>query len=675
MRIESEEVATADKRLDDFVVSAERAERAADSLTGGSKRASSGLIELVKSIQKDVAEMNALAKASDGVGVSFSRTSRQVKAHNDNMKLATHEMTNLGRNFADVGVMLASGQNPFMTLLQQGPQIADVFHTASLRGLGFKAVLAEIIGMAAPFVAVLAPIAVVAGAIGGAFAISAQQINKDNKGLIDSLHLTKEQLEDVKNKTVTMGDVMKGTWNAAAGALTKAFAPEIKATGKFLGDLYEGAIDWAVRSVKTQIGTWVGGFEAVRATWQMLPAVLGDVAYSTASVVIRAVEASVNAAITLINGLVDRANGVTANLGLPQLGRLDSISLAGLQNPYAGAAAKAGEAAGKAFADGAKRGAGYVDTAMAAIESETLKAYRARVLKEAGKADKVAKDTAKELALKAAIADGRFATGPANDRGVNSIDVKTVADFQKSLFVSKGGLHDFDKSGIETSLQTAKGASKQLAEFEEGQRRARVEAERRMWDDLTGLQYSGNKKLAAIGKAAAIAQATMDTYAAATASYKALAGIPIIGPVLGAAAAAAAIAAGVANIGHIAGVKGFRDGGWTGNGATDRISGVTHGQEFVVKAGPAAENRAVLEAMNAGRPLPPPARPSQPAANDRGRVIQVHITGDNLWKAQVSEIADGVARPIADQASEGAATRAVATTADQYTRIKTKKLY
>ena len=57
------------------------------------------------------------------------------------------------------------------------------------------------------------------------------------------------------------------------------------------------------------------------------------------------------------------------------------------------------------------------------------------------------------------------------------------------------------------------------------------------------------------GKAAAIAATTIDTYMSATAAFKSLAGIPIVGPVLGAVAAAAAIAAGLANVKAIMAVK------------------------------------------------------------------------------------------------------------------------
>ena len=47
----------------------------------------------------------------------------------------------------------------------------------------------------------------------------------------------------------------------------------------------------------------------------------------------------------------------------------------------------------------------------------------------------------------------------------------------------------------------------------------------------------------------------IDTYAAANAAYKAMAGIPFAGPVLGATAAVAAIAAGIANVKQILSVK------------------------------------------------------------------------------------------------------------------------
>lgn len=80
--------------------------------------------------------------------------------------LQGHELMSLGRQFADIFTQLGSGQNPFTILIQQGPQIADVFATAATRGVGFKAVLAEIGAMVAPFAALAAAVLAVGAAIG-----------------------------------------------------------------------------------------------------------------------------------------------------------------------------------------------------------------------------------------------------------------------------------------------------------------------------------------------------------------------------------------------------------------------------------------------------------------------------------------------------------------------------
>lgn len=58
-----------------------------------------------------------------------------------------------------------------------------------------------------------------------------------------------------------------------------------------------------------------------------------------------------------------------------------------------------------------------------------------------------------------------------------------------------------------------------------------------------------------IQKAFLIGQAIANTYSSAVASYNALAGIPVVGPVLGAAAAGVAVAAGIANVAKIRAAK------------------------------------------------------------------------------------------------------------------------
>ena len=67
------------------------------------------------------------------------------------------------------------------------------------------------------------------------------------------------------------------------------------------------------------------------------------------------------------------------------------------------------------------------------------------------------------------------------------------------------------------------------------------------------------------GKALAITATTIDTFQSAQASYKSLAGIPIVGPVLGGVAAAAAVAMGLKNI---AAIRGANSSGGGGGGST-----------------------------------------------------------------------------------------------------------
>lgn len=107
-----------------------------------------------------------------------------------------------------------------------------------------------------------------------------------------------------------------------------------------------------------------------------------------------------------------------------------------------------------------------------------------------------------------------------------------------------------------------------------------------LFGQLATLSSSHNKKMATIGKAAAIAQTIINTYQSATEAYAAMASIPYIGPALGAAAAAVAIAAGLANVAAIRSqsVGGYQGGGWTGDAPVSKVVGVVHGREGVLSA-------------------------------------------------------------------------------------------
>lgn len=111
---------------------------------------------------------------------------------------------------------------------------------------------------------------------------------------------------------------------------------------------------------------------------------------------------------------------------------------------------------------------------------------------------------------------------------------------------------------------------------------------------ISGLQYSKSKEAAAVGKTAAVINTTIATKEAAVQAYKAMVGIPIVGPALAVAASAAAVAAGMAQVASITGTNiGFQTGvdSVPGIGRGDRVPAMLEPGERVVRT----ETNKVLE--------------------------------------------------------------------------------
>ena len=130
------------------------------------------------------------------------------------------------------------------------------------------------------------------------------------------------------------------------------------------------------------------------------------------------------------------------------------------------------------------------------------------------------------------------------------------------------------------SIQAAQSAADALAQVAE---------------QLGGRQSRAYRALFAVSKAFAIAQAVMQIQVA-FANAMAIpfpANIPAIAQV---------VSLGASIVGNIASITAqFDTGGWTGSGDRRKAAGIVHNEEFVVRAGPAARHRPLLETINAGR--------------------------------------------------------------------------
>lgn len=165
---------------------------------------------------------------------------------------------------------------------------------------------------------------------------------------------------------------------------------------------------------------------------------------------------------------------------------------------------------------------------------------------------------------------------------------------------------------------------------------------RTFFGNLAELQTSHIRAIAAIGKAAAIAQATINTYEGAT---KALAQ----GGIWGALNMAAVMAAGFAQVAAISS-QGFKEGGFTGLGSPDEVAGFVHGQEFVMDADVTRRYRPLLEALQ-NNTLPQGSSYDGGTAGDVGGLmrpaLQVSIQNYGTSKAFDVEMDAGTVRVIA----------------------------
>jgi hypothetical protein len=108
-------------------------------------------------------------------------------------------------------------------------------------------------------------------------------------------------------------------------------------------------------SINTVIGVFVGGFEAVTATWTQLPAALGDLAYQAGYLLADNIRYWINEAILLVDGFIGTLN---EKIGT-SIGRLSTLAPVKNGNPYKGAAAGVAGAASAAMSAALSRD--YID--------------------------------------------------------------------------------------------------------------------------------------------------------------------------------------------------------------------------------------------------------------------------------------------------------------------------
>lgn len=123
------------------------------------------------------------------------------------------------------------------------------------------------------------------------------------------------------------------------GALAVALTTAVTAAYLFRDEIRQAiGVDFVgiiKGAINTSIGIFVGGFNAVAATWRQLPAAIGDLGYQAGYLLADNIRYWINEAILLVDGFIGTLN---EKLGT-SMGRLSTLAPVQNNNPYPGAAA------------------------------------------------------------------------------------------------------------------------------------------------------------------------------------------------------------------------------------------------------------------------------------------------------------------------------------------------
>lgn len=425
LRIESQEAEIADRRLDSFEQSAASAERATDSLAAAARGLGNAMDPTLTTIDAGTMDLLALQRAQQGVTAAMSQADSHVIAYRQHLQqlnatlvqqdahivayrsqigrvgaglqLTAQDGLNFSRQMADIGVTAAMGMNPLMIALQQGPQLFDILQMTAMRsGMSIRATMAAtgaVVWTAlAPLLPLIAAITAAGAVVFGGFALSARAAREASGDLTVGMGLTEGQMKRLKDEGVetgvTVGDVFRGLGTTIKEGFFAVFGDQIDWLARKWDEAMDAVWRGMIWTTKQIAGGFLGALYAIRDTWRMLPAVLGDAAVTTANLVLGAIESMINGGVRLLNGLISKANAASTRMGMQNLiPELDEARIVRLENQYAGAMREFGAQVGRSFGQGMADASAGVDRVASRLVDNIIASGQARIRAAAGDAD------------------------------------------------------------------------------------------------------------------------------------------------------------------------------------------------------------------------------------------------------------------------------------------------
>lgn len=151
-----------------------------------------------------------------------------------------------------------------------------------------------------------------------------------------------------------LGDVAREVWDRI-GLLAAILQARVSASWSgiqaSIADALQASLEAVVALGNRTIGTFQGAFDAMVVIWSNLPTAIGDLTIQAANALITGLEAMLNGAVDGINGLLESVNAGLTAIGVERAIELvPDVDLGRIENEFAGAASRAGNAARDAFA-------------------------------------------------------------------------------------------------------------------------------------------------------------------------------------------------------------------------------------------------------------------------------------------------------------------------------------
>lgn len=267
--------------------------------------------EATRAARDQVAAMNQQAAAADALVGAQQRTTHGWQDYNagiaktgQNAQLARHHLVNLGFQLQDIGVSLASGQNPLTVAIQQGAQIQGI---AAQAGVGLRTMAAGVAALLVPFL----PFAAAVAAVVAGLKIMSSELSKDSglEKYSKSLGLTQKQIKQLDGDVVTITDTFKAFFTTVGeeSGLSKAF---------------DSFLDSAIKAFKNVVGYALDAFNAIGAlssataqtfltAWDKLPTGFKNIFVDIYNTVVGIIEALVNFTIAGVNQMIAGINKVS----------------------------------------------------------------------------------------------------------------------------------------------------------------------------------------------------------------------------------------------------------------------------------------------------------------------------------------------------------------------------